>query len=196
MISEQVVVETLQSEVAKLKDFRFSYKDKNNVKQSTTLLNFIKKTEPKATDIHFDYGHYPDVQENLVQLAKAKPDGRFPLIVVFEDFKISHNRAGMTGLARFTMIILTLSKPEYKREQRKEKTFDTILRPIYDSFLKQLKRSGKFLIYDETKIVFDSVDRPHWGDPKLYKNASYLLGSCLDGIEMQIQLPTLLNTCK
>ena len=200
MISEQVIVKVLRDEVAKLKNFVYEFIDTDGKKKKLTLLQFIQRKEPKATDIHFDYGHYPDMQQKLLQLAKNQPQDRFPLIAVFEDFRVSHNRTGLSGNARFTMIIVTLSRPEYKRDQRDIETFDPILRPVYTCFLKQLKRSGKFLIYDETSIVFDSVDRPHWGDPKLYKNErenqSYIFGSCLDGIELQIQLPTLLKTCQ
>jgi hypothetical protein len=62
--------------------------------------------------------------------------------------------------------------------------------------LRQLKLCGEFNIYDETQIKHDQINRPHWGDPALYKNDGYLFPDVLDGIELaNLQLETFLQTC-
>jgi hypothetical protein len=71
-----------------------------------------------------------------------------------------------------------------------------IVYPIYFEILRQLKKDGSFMIYDESKIQHDLIARPHWGDPALYGNKAYALDGIYDGIEMaNLQLTTFLNNC-
>lgn len=163
---------------------------------STKLLSELQLVDPLITGVHFEYGHYTDIQERLTAKGKTSKNDRYPLICLFEDFKIRHNKPGLTGIGEMKLIILHYSKNTITREQRETNVFRPILYPIYYEFLHQLKVSGKFNIYDENKIIHDQINRPHWGDPGLYKNDSYLFGEVLDGIELNnLQLETYLKNC-
>lgn len=157
--------------------------------QEKTFLDYLKRIDPKITAIQYEYGHLPDVRERLISKGKVLEGSRFPMIVVFEDFRTDHSKVGVTGISRLSIILLALSNKNYTRQQREEKTFEPILRPMYELFKQQLKLSGKFMIYDVTTIKHTQVDLPHWGDPKNQRsdakeNTGYLTDQCLDGIGM------------
>lgn len=164
---------------------------------STALLTELQAVDPKITQIWYEYGHYPDIRERLIARSKAAPANyRYPLIALFEDFRIRKSQIGIFGIAEMKLIILYSSKKDITREQREQDVFRPILYPIYSEFLTQLKKSGKFMIYDETRIQHDQINRPHWGDPALYKNDSYIFNEVLDGIEINnLQLTTNLKNC-
>lgn len=161
-----------------------------------SLLDTLKAVDPLITDIHYDYGHYTDIRTKLTEKGKTDKQGRYPLICLFEDYRVEHGTEGLTGIANLKLIILHISKNTIDRQTRETNVFRPILYPIYFEFLRQLKASGKFQIYDETKIQHTQINRPHWGDPGLYKNDSYLFGDVLDGIEItDLQLLTYLPNC-
>lgn len=164
---------------------------------STRVLPQLQAYNALITAVHYDFGHYTDVREKLKQQAKNPQNNteRYPLIVVFEDFKVDKRRIGIQGVAGLTAIILFTSKKDMTRQQRETQVFIPIIQPIYEAFLVEIKNSGVFKFYGPTP-PHTEIDRPHWGDPGLYRNGEYLLGDCLDGKELQFsQLETLLNIC-
>lgn len=184
MSDQTVIVEAIGDVVAKV---------------SSKLLTDIQKVDEMITGVHYLYGHFFDIRSRLIEKGKGDEENkrsRFPLIALFEDFKINHNREGLTGIGDLKILILFTSKADKTREQREVEVFQKVLYPIYYEFLRQLKLSGKFQIYDETRIQHDQINRPHWGDPSIYANDSYLLGEVVDGIELtNMRLETYLSTC-
>ena len=167
-------------------------------KVSTALLAQLQAVDSLITGVHYEYGHYTDIQERLTAKGKTDKQQRFPLICLFEDYRIRHGvpQKGTTGLTDLKLIILHSSKNTVTRQWREDNVFRPILYPIYFEFLKQLKNSGMFSIYDVSMIQHDQINRPHWGDPGLYKNDSYLFGDVLDGIELSnLQLTVFLSNC-
>ena len=165
---------------------------------SDELLATLQLIDPLIEGVHFMYGHYNDIRERLTTMNKTETYAtrRFPLIALFEDYRVRVGKTGLTGIGNLKIIILYPTKKDYTREQRESITFQPVLIPIYNSFLKWLKLCGKFMIYDETKIQHDMIKRPHWGDPGLYENNGYLLNDILDGIELSnLELTTFLKNC-
>lgn len=166
---------------------------------SASVLPALQAVDPLITGVHYEYGHYTDIQERLISYSKtsSKKQERYPLIAVFEDDKVTHTREGIYGVAGMKVLILALSNPNYTRVQRDEKTFEPILFPIYETLLDKIWQSGHFMVYSPDQIKHVQINRPHWGDPGLYKNESYLFGDVLDGIELNnLELPTYLKTCE
>jgi hypothetical protein len=166
---------------------------------SDRMLTKLKAIDPKITGVHFEYGHYTDIQERLQTYSKdpAMKSSRFPLIAMFEDDRVRHGfNRGMYGMSNFKVLILAQSKKEYTRVQRDDNVFKPILYPIYEVFLDEVAMSGYFMVYDAQSIEHDQVDRPHWGDPALYGNTAYLFTDVLDGIELSnFNLPTYSKIC-
>jgi hypothetical protein len=162
---------------------------------SAKLLATLQAVDPLITGVHYLYGHYPDIRERLLQLGKAESgkDKRYPLIVLFEDFRVLNKVLGLYGVGDIKLMILWPSGKAVTREQR-EASFKDILDPIYIEFFRQLKISGFFMQYGP----FDHkrIDRPHWGDAAIYGNKGYLFDEILDGIEISdLQLKTYYNNC-
>lgn len=168
-------------------------------KVSAKLLTKLKAVDPLITGVHYEYGHYTDIQERLIAKSESTSQrtARFPLIAVFEDDRINHKREGIFGVAGMKMIILAQTSDKITRVQREERVFKPILYPIYEEFLNQLWLSGKFMVYSPDQIEHTQINRPHWGDPGIYKNEGYLFTDVLDGIELSnLQLPIYLNNCE
>lgn len=163
-------------------------------KVSANLLAQLQAVNPAIKGVQYKYGHYTDIKQELIQEGKLVLNKeRYPLIVLFEDFKTAEDTLGLWGTAKLKFMILYTSKKDYTREQRENLVFVPVLEPVYQEFLKQVKRSGKFMMYGKPKP--ERIDRPHWGDPGLYKNEGYLFNDVLDGIEINIELKIYLPNC-
>ncbi len=165
-------------------------------KVSAKKLSYLQTIDPLITGVHFEYGHYTDIRERLIAKDKIADPGKYPLVCMFEDFRVRKGTAGLTGIADLKMIILYYSKKDITRQQREDTVFTPILYPVYYELLRQINVSGKFMVYSQDQIKHDMIARPHWGDPALYANAAYLFGDVLDGIELNnLQLTTFLDNC-
>jgi hypothetical protein len=170
---------------------------------STALLTQLQAVDPLITGIRYEYGHYNDIRERIIAYGKTGDKSVYPLIALFEDFKISHKEPGLTGIAHLKLIIVHLSKKGVTRVQRETNVFRPILYPIYNEFLNQLKLSGKFMVYPAGEVPHEQINRPHWGDPELYKGGTatthggYIFNDILDGIEISnLDLKTYLPNCQ
>lgn len=165
---------------------------------SAKLLAQLQAVDPAITGVHYQYGHYTDIQERLITFGKGTSrNQRFPLICVFEDEKIEHRREGFFGMAKKKILILAQTTATRTRVQREEEVFKPILYPIYEELLTQIFKSGKFNVYSEDQIEHSQINRPHWGDPGIYRNEKYLFTDVLDGIELSnLNLQTYLKTCE
>lgn len=163
-------------------------------KTSAKVLPLLPVLDPLITAVHYEYGHYNDVRERLIQKGKVNPDQKYPLVVLFEDFRIVNRVPGLTGVADIKIIILHTSKKDWTRQQREDRVFLPILVPIYNEFLRQLRYSGYFMQYGPFRHT--RIDRPHWGDPGIYGNKGYLFDDVLDGIELSdLQLQVYMAEC-
>lgn len=164
---------------------------------SAVLLAQLQTVDPLITKIWFEYGHRNDIRDRIITYG-AGGTNFCPMVCLFEDYRLKHGEVGITGITNMAIIIIYYTKPDIIRVQREANVFRPVLYPVYLEFLKQLKVSGKFSIYDETKIIHDQVNRPHWGDPYLFKDKDreYPLKGVFDGIELNnLQLTTFLNNC-
>lgn len=160
---------------------------------SAVLLSQLQTVDPLITKIWFEYGHKNDINERIITY-QAGGTNFCPMVCMFEDYRLKHGEKGLTGITNLVIVIIYYSKPNITRVQREANVFRPVLYPVYLEFLKQLKLNGKFSIYDETLIKHDQINRPHWGDPDLYKE--YPLKGVFDGIELNnLQLITFLNNC-
>lgn len=163
---------------------------------STVLLTQLQAVDPLITKIWFEYGHRTDINERILTYG-AGGLNFCPMICLFEDYTLWHgDKVGITGHNKPVIVIIYYTSAKITRVEREANVFRPILYPVYLEFLKQLKLSGKFSIYDETLIKHGQTNRPHWGEPELYGNKEYPLKGVFDGIELNnLQLTTFLNNC-
>lgn len=164
---------------------------------SVAKLAYLQTIDPLITGVHFEYGHYTDIRERLKAKGQTSKQSRYPLICLFEDYRVRKGVPGVTGTADLKLIILHTSSDKVTREQREQKVFTPILRPLYEELIKQIARHKSVMAYSAMSIKHDMIERPHWGDPGLYSNDSYLFGDILDGIELNnLQLQLFLKSCE
>jgi hypothetical protein len=164
---------------------------------STVLLQQLQAVDPLITGINFQYGHYNDVRQQQMQKGKTDKTGRTPLFWLIEDYTIRKGQLGLTGVAMPRILIAHTTKKEYTRQQREDRVIRPVLYLIYDEFIRRLKLSGKFMIYDITLMAHNFTVRHHTGvDPK-YDPSGYFLDDVLDGIELtNFELKTYLSNCQ
>lgn len=110
-------------------------------------------TAIECPEIHYVFGNAQYVKDSLDELSKT-PTGneiKFPLIVLFVPFKEKRGSADYFSRATVNMLIACSSSKEWSNEERMVRSFQNILRPIYDRFIEALQNDGRFDFgYNET----------------------------------------------
>ena len=139
--------------------------------------------------VHFRHGHMLEVA-NIVQQMVKDPDidKRYPIIALQHDFEQDPVSFKGTELKGLKLYIITLSRPEYIAEQRKELIFKPILYPIRDLFIQEIARSGYFEQQSNEEVleVITLTDRYYWGSSKVMGNDANMFLDWVDSIEIDI----------
>ena len=139
--------------------------------------------------VHFRHGHMLEVA-NIVQQMVKDPDidKRYPIIALQHDFEQDPVSFKGTELKGLKLYIITLSRPEYIAEQRKELIFKPILYPIRDLFIQEIARSGYFEQQSNEEVldVITLTDRYYWGSSKVMGNDANMFLDWVDSIEIGI----------
>lgn len=148
------------------------------------ILPYLQTIDPTIQQLHFEYGH-PLTIINKLQ-AMNNPQSyqfmKYPLLAVFEDVP---ERGIVDDISTISprIIIANQTRPEYTREERDTTNFKPILLPIYDAFMRELKRTP-YMRYDYRKPG-ERIMRPFWGKEGLYGNEGNVFGDALDCIEIR-----------
>lgn len=115
--------------------------------------------------VYYNYGHPVELVATLTELSKNEltENLRYPLIALVTDFSETKDSPDYYCKCKLNFIIINLTKPEYKAEQRTEISFKPVLHPIYEEFLNQIEKSKYFLIKYDESIPHMQVDRYYWG---------------------------------
>lgn len=136
---------------------------------------------------YYMYGHRKEINNRL----KAKLDDkiykyqRYPLIALVFDFP-EELGSGLIQYPDLNIIIVDFTEPTYNTDERFVKVIKPVLVPIYEQFIKQLKKSGLFMwpgAQAEPKHI--RIFRPFWGTGTLEGNDKYIFDDPLDAIEIQ-----------
>jgi len=137
--------------------------------------------------VYFRHGHMLEIA-SIVQDMMKDPDidKRYPIIALQHDFEQDPIPYQGTELSDLTMYIITLTRPEYTSEMRKELIFKPILYQIRDIFIEQIARSGYFeqRSVDQVHEVITLFDRYYWGSSTVMGNKGNILGEWTDCIEI------------
>lgn len=99
----------------------------------------------QCPEINYTFGNAQYVKDRLDELSKT-PEGnamKFPLIALFCPFIEQRNSSDYHSKAKVRILIACQSSKEWSNEQRRETSFENILRPIYRSFLKALMKDRR-----------------------------------------------------
>lgn len=98
------------------------------------------------------------------------------------------------------IVIATLSKVEYRIEERYERNIDPILEPLYQSFMKALRDSGLFMWPLTGNLngwpPHTRTDQPYWGAGGLEDNEQNVFSDTIDAIEIsELKINLINKTC-
>lgn len=135
---------------------------------------------------YYLHGHPIEIISTLqeyTQIASLKLK-KFPLIALFEDFEGSEKEGLYLTKAKLNVLIITDTSPTYKAPERYVKTFDTVLTPIYELFIKYCVNS-RALNTPKNKIAHTKVNHLYWGKNGLYGNDGNVFNDFVDAIEIK-----------
>lgn len=147
--------------------------------------------------LYFRQGNLKEVNKQLTLAGKSPvhKGKRFPLIVLMRDFKetLEKGQYGSDASSKIKLLFFNLTQPDYSSDQREEKVFAPILRPIVSEFINQLSMSVEFGmpdIYDQMKP--EKTECFFYGTSDDSKNA---FGDYVDAIELDLYLSLKNNIC-
>jgi hypothetical protein len=135
---------------------------------------------------YYDHGHPLEIINTLKE--KGSNDElkfkKFPAIFLIEDIP-STVLPGIFALkSKLNLIIVTDTSKDYKADERYVQSFDAILTPIYDLFMKHLKLSGEIRSVEEN-IPHDVFKHLYWGKKGLYGSDGNIFDDHIDAIEIK-----------
>ena len=131
---------------------------------------------------YYEHGHRIEII-NILSMKSANKNLKFekyPLIALFQDFK---EEVGLSGRdVSLNLAIMTDTRPEWLASERQIETFDKILYPLWDLFVKYLKRSPYI---DQNGFTYDKYDRMYWGKQAANGTESNIFNDTVDAIEIE-----------
>lgn len=150
-----------------------------------------------AKKVYFMHGHPKEILSRLQALSTG-PDTKnkkYPLICLFRDIKeiLGEGMYGLTSFSKPRIAFVTITKPEFRADQRKEKNFDPILIPIFEEFINQIRTSEFFGSPTMEQLQVVKWDRYYWG---VNLADSTVMNDYIDAIDLEsISLNLINNIC-
>ncbi|MBO4549525.1 MAG: hypothetical protein J5733_02235 [Bacteroidaceae bacterium] len=92
-------------------------------------------------EITYMFGDAQYIKDQLDEYSKVTGVEKLPLIALFTPVKEKRGLADYAAEATVSLLIACSSRTEWNNFERKEYSFEKILRPIYDAFMDALKAS-------------------------------------------------------
>ena len=102
-------------------------------------------------DLGYVFGSAEYFKDWLDEKSKAGK-AKFPLVVLFNPITENRNDAAYYSTCKVNLLIACMTQKEWSNEQRKEYSFENVLRPIYKALLGALK-ADKRLDFGYTTLV-------------------------------------------
>ena len=144
----------------------------------------LQDYDPTIQNINFIAGSLDEIgkrlQENTANINQRQQ--QYPVFLLMLDITIERGKSALYGVANnMNVIIANHTKESYTSQQRDEKNFDNILRPLYYEFLRQIQKHPAFSQYTERQIPHSMTERYFWGIDNDTKNK---LGKYIDAIDI------------
>ena len=147
--------------------------------------------------LYFMQGNIIEVNTRLQGMTNSPQHKgkKYPLVVLFRDLKekISQERHGFGTSFNAKFAIFTLTDPKYTSDQREEKTFTPILRPILEKMITNISASSIFGMPTVEQMKIEKWDCFFYGSSQNNKN---IFGDYLDAIEVPNISLVLKSKCK
>jgi hypothetical protein len=134
----------------------------------------------------YEHGHPLEIVNTLRERTNntTKRIEKFPLIALFEDIDTKSKEGLFEFRSTLNLIIAVDTNPDYKAETRYTESFDEVLTPLYDLFIKHYLKSRK--TFSEHRTVFhEPIYHLNWGKKGLYGSESNIFNDHIDAIEIK-----------
>lgn len=136
---------------------------------------------------YYLHGHPLEIMNILKERTDSGTDLKFkkyPLIALFEDF-VDEGPAGVfANRAKVDLLFITNTNPKYKAADRYTNSFDAVLTPLLNLFIKHMNRkTGVHL--DHRKLTGKHIYHIYWGKKGLYGSEGNIFDDYIDAIEIR-----------
>lgn len=102
-----------------------------------------KEHEP---NIGYVFGNTQYIKTYLDEMSKGQygTDEKLPLIALFTPVVEDRTNPGYHSIVKINILIACKTNRDWNNEQRRELSFDNVLVPIYNRFIKELKADRRF----------------------------------------------------
>lgn len=151
------------------------------------------------TPVFYDYGTTLEVTNRLRQKTDSDNyyDKKYPLIwyLIGDSVKeeIDDKKATRRKVVENSIIICTETRAEYSSEERYTKVFKPILRPLYDSFIYELKLNKELRSLDSYNHAY--YENLFWGKNGLYGHEGNIFNDKIDAIIIDSLDLLIIETC-
>ena len=135
---------------------------------------------------YFLHGHPLEIINTLKEYTvdSSLKYKKFPLIALFEDIKDSGASGIFSHQAKLNILIITDTDPNYKASDRYEKTFNEILTPIFNLFVKHYQLSRE-IHTGKRSLKPERINHLFWGRKGLYGSNANFFEDAIDAIEIE-----------
>lgn len=135
---------------------------------------------------YFMHGHPLEIINTLKEYTSIPSlnSKKFPLIALFEDINDKGAEGLFSNQALLNIVFITDTDKNYKADDRYEKTFNEILTPIFDLFVKHYKSSREVFTVKRS-LKPDRINHLFWGRKGLYGNDANFFADAIDAIEIE-----------
>jgi hypothetical protein len=130
------------------------------------IVNACRDTEDGAP--YFMYGSAKEINARLINKSKGKATvaQKYPLIALIIPFPENDIDSGLIGV-ELNMAILNNTKLNTNAEEKIQGNLKTVLTPLYEKLLYNIRISGKFTWNgNQEKPPHEKFTRPFWGFPE------------------------------
>ncbi len=155
---------------------------------SDILPNLDAEIKGCAQLVQFMYGHPLEIVTKLQQYTQDEQlrFEKYPLIALFTDIPIVTGKYGDYDGTLLEIIICNTTISTRTSEERRQKNFIPILRPLYDKFIQELENSTVFNIQDRQQdMKHECTERYFWGRSGLYNNQGNVFNDYIDAIHIR-----------
>lgn len=148
-------------------------------------------------DINYIFGNAQYVKDQLDTMSKSVTtnDMKFPLIALFCPFKEQRDIPGYFSKATIQILIACSSSKEWSNEERLVRSFQNILRPIYERLKAELRADGRIDFGYEDLMPHDYSENYSYGRYGAHTGTGDALSERIDAInisnlELKIKNPS------
>lgn len=146
-----------------------------------------KLSNKKGYPINYIWGESSYIRETLLILSKSgsTASNKFPLIGLYSPFTEAKDNASYHCRTNVNLIIAVNTLEKYTNEQRLEISFNGLLRPLYDDFIKEVHDYKKFDFGYKAHVNHDYIENYTFGRRGAFDSQGNELNDKIDAIEIK-----------